>query len=88
MLKRLFTVMLAVVAGMLAFGADPLTDRFNDTIAKSNKVVFIDGKPAPDEVQRQVDSIRQKISVFYYDQFRHFGAVPSRPRDLPPCSSP
>ncbi|MCM1521922.1 MAG: hypothetical protein NC039_04645 [Muribaculaceae bacterium] len=52
--------------------ADPMADQFNDTLAASNKIVFIDGRPAPDEVQRQVDSIRRKISVFYYDQFRHF----------------
>lgn len=64
--------MFAAVAGLSAMGADPLTDRFNDTLATSNKIVFIDGRPAPDEMQRQIDSIRREISVFYYDQFRHF----------------
>ena len=72
MLRRLFFIMFAAVAGLSAMGADPLTDRFNDTLATSNKIVFIDGRPAPDEMQRQIDSIRREISVFYYDQFRHF----------------
>lgn len=50
----------------------PYVDRQIDSTLTSNKIVFIDGRPAPAEVQHQVDSIRRKISAFYYDQFRHF----------------
>ncbi|MDE6010469.1 MAG: hypothetical protein K2F87_03345 [Muribaculaceae bacterium] len=39
----------------------------------STKIVYIDGAPA-DESSRKadVDSMRKVISIFYYDQFRHF----------------
>ena len=50
----------------------PLADVQNDSLLKSNKIVFIDGKPAPSEIQHHIDSVRQVISTFYYDQFRHF----------------
>lgn len=39
---------------------------------QSNKVVFIDGKPSDEETQHYIDSLRTRISIFYYDQFRHF----------------
>ena len=50
----------------------PLADRQIDSTLTSNKVVFIDGRPAPEETQQYVDSLRRVISIFYYDQFRHF----------------
>ncbi len=49
-----------------------MSDRQIASELESNKIVFIDGKPASDEIQHHVDSIRQVISDFYYDQFRHF----------------
>lgn len=49
-----------------------LVDQHIADRVKSSKIVFIDGKPAPAEAQRQIDSIRKRISEFYYDQFRHF----------------
>lgn len=50
----------------------PLADRQIDSLAESHKIVYIDGHPADMQTQAYVDSIRQKISAFYYDQFRHF----------------
>lgn len=50
----------------------PLADRQIDSTLTSNKVIFIDGRPAPEETQHHVDSLRRVISIFYYDQFRHF----------------
>lgn len=72
MLRSVFLFLSGLAAVVAAGAAVPLTDQFTDTLAKSNKVVFLDGRPLPDEAQRQVDSIRHKISLFYYDQFRHF----------------
>lgn len=50
----------------------PLADRQIDSLAESHKIVYIDGHPADMQTQAYVDSIRQKILAFYYDQFRHF----------------
>ena len=50
----------------------PLADQQIDSLAGSHKIVYIDGRPADADTQAYVDSIRQKISTFYYDQFRHF----------------
>ena len=49
-----------------------LADQQIDSLAGSHKIVYIDGRPADADTQAYVDSIRQKISTFYYDQFRHF----------------
>lgn len=44
-----------------------------DSAMRSNKVIFVDGRPGTDsEKAADVDSIRRVISTFYYDQFRHF----------------
>lgn len=53
--------------------ARSLVDAQIDSTLNSNKIVFIDGKPSSDSVaQADIDSLRQVISVFYYDQFRNF----------------
>lgn len=52
--------------------ANTLADIHVDSLLNANKVIFIDGKPAPQEIKEMVDSIRRRISIFYYDQFRHF----------------
>lgn len=49
-----------------------LVDRQTDAMIDSHKIIYIDGRPAPEETQAYVDSIRRRISEFYYDQFRHF----------------
>ena len=41
--------------------------------AASTKVVYIDGRPESETLrQNDIDSIRRKVTMFYYDQFRHF----------------
>lgn len=68
----------ALPAAMLLFGAlcsmgqTTLRDQQTSREIQSNKIVFIDGKPADSSTQTYVDSVRQRISDFYYDQFRHF----------------
>lgn len=68
----------ALPAAMLLFGAlcsmgqTTLRDQQTSREIQSNKIVFIDGKPADSSTQAYVDSVRQRISDFYYDQFRHF----------------
>ena len=65
---------MAAVAGVFAASGRQvsLVDQQTDSLIGSHKVVYIDGKPADAATQAYVDSIRQRISVFYYDQFRHF----------------
>lgn len=72
MLRRIFLT--AAIALALTAGAAErsLADRQIDSTLTSNKVVFIDGKPADNRTQAYVDSVRRVISAFYYDQFRHF----------------
>lgn len=73
MLVRFSFLLLAVSAAAYAL-ADirPLADAQIDSTLKSNKVIFVDGKPEDDRSQQYVDSVRRVISIFYYDQFRHF----------------
>ena len=65
---------MAAVAGVFAASGRQvsLVDQQTDSLIGSHKVVYIDGKPADAATRAYVDSIRQRISVFYYDQFRHF----------------
>lgn len=72
MARKLFLALFALVA--LAAWADrrPLADVQIDSLSASHKIVYIDGKPESSEIQRYQDSIREVISSFYYDQFRHF----------------
>lgn len=72
MSKKLFITLLLLSAGAVMASSRSLVDRQIDTTLSSNKIVFVDGKPADRETQHYVDSIRQVISAFYYDQFRHF----------------
>lgn len=68
----LFAAALTSFLGAAA-SAPSLADQQVDSLAKSTKVIFIDGKPESTEVyQNYVDSIRERIAEFYYDQFRHF----------------
>ncbi|MCM1067629.1 MAG: hypothetical protein NC418_08680 [Muribaculaceae bacterium] len=70
---KFFTCIAAAAIALCSHAADrSLADRQIDTTLLSNKVVFIDGKPAPEVTQHYVDSVRRVISTFYYDQFRHF----------------
>lgn len=65
---------MAAVAGVFAASGRQvsLVEQQTDSLIGSHKVVYIDGKPADAATRAYVDSIRQRISVFYYDQFRHF----------------
>lgn len=70
--RALIIAAFALIASGAYASGKSLVDMQIDTALQSNKIVFIDGRPAPREVQQQVDSIRRRISEFYYDQFRHF----------------
>lgn len=49
-----------------------LVEDQRDSLINSHKIIYIDGKPADTQTQSYVDSVRNVISAFYYDQFRHF----------------
>jgi hypothetical protein len=53
--------------------ASTMPDSMVNLKSESTKIIYIDGRPASEETVRQdIDSIRQVVSMFYYDQFRHF----------------
>lgn len=47
-----------------ATGSGILSEMQIDKLLKDNRVVFIDGKPEPEQKQAVLDSIRREISVF------------------------
>ena len=56
-----------------SFGALTHSDSLVNLKANSTKVIFIDGKPEDNAVRQEyIDSVRRVITIFYYDQFRHF----------------
>ena len=67
--------LLALTAGSVSSYSTNLShpDSLISRKGASTKVVFLDGKPS-DEGTRQayIDSIRSVVTMFYYDQFRHF----------------
>ena len=72
-MARIFITALAIACSLTSWAETrSMVDRQIDSTLVSNKIVFIDGKPAPEETQHYVDSVRRVISTFYYDQFRHF----------------
>lgn len=73
-MKNFISFITLSLAAALCAGATgrSLADIQIDSTLASNRIVFIDGRPAPEQTQEYVDSIRRVISEFYYDQFRHF----------------
>lgn len=73
-MKKIIAPLALLLSTVISVGASerPLADRQIDSTLQSNKIVFIDGRPAPEQTQQYVDSVRRVISEFYYDQFRHF----------------
>lgn len=73
---RRFFLFIALMAGLLMSvplaSAKNMVDSQTDSLLKSHKLVYIDGRPADGEMAAYVDSVREQISRFYYDQFRHF----------------
>lgn len=47
-----------------------LVDSQQDSLMASHKIVYIDGRP--EQTQSHLDSVRNILDNFYYDQFRHF----------------
>lgn len=73
MLRNCFIAFALVAVFSADVVARSLADAQIDSTLNSNKVVFLDGKPASDtDTQADIDSLRRVISMFYYDQFRHF----------------
>ncbi|MEZ3578381.1 MAG: hypothetical protein K1W01_12890 [Muribaculaceae bacterium] len=67
----LFLLLLLCVPSFV--GARTLNDDYVDSVSRSNKLVFIDGRPVDRvELNLYTDSIRSRIAAFYYDQFHHF----------------
>lgn len=51
--------------------SNSLVDALQDSLKKSHKIIYIDGKPEKMSQEYQ-DSIARMIDMFYYDQFRNF----------------
>lgn len=75
MLKKIAATAIATLAVTTSVSAqsNSLADSQIDSLVKNHKIIFLDGKPDEnDEKDRIIDSLRSKITEFYYDQFRHF----------------
>ena len=72
-LKSLLMCVATLLVWHFSAGAQSLVDDQISAKVESNKIVWIDGKPlSAAERQADVDSIRQLVGSFYYDQFKHF----------------
>lgn len=71
LLRRLIVALASLIILLLPFSASAQTmndDRIQSKLG-TGKVIALDGpRLSPEEI----DSLKQMISVFYYDQFRHF----------------
>lgn len=67
-----FITLIAAALTALSVAAQSHVDTYNDSLIASHRLVWVDGKPAPEEVGAYVDSVRRVIGKFYYDQFHHF----------------
>lgn len=74
MTKYLLTLvsMLFVILQDVQAQSAPLIDIQTDSLISNHKIIYIDGRPASADESRHIDSVRRRISMFYYDQFRHF----------------
>ncbi|MDE6574973.1 MAG: hypothetical protein K2L84_06555 [Muribaculaceae bacterium] len=70
--KSIFALALGFNCYCLASTPASLVDAQIDSTLKSNKIVFIDGQVSEEQRARDIDSLRNVITAFYYDQFRHY----------------
>ena len=72
--KAIFITCAALISASTAVGQAPtMADSLINMKSESTKIVYLDGRPDSEaERKHDVDSIRQMVSMFYYDQFRHF----------------
>ncbi len=74
-MRKILAAILMTVAAVYPAASQQtsLVDQQTEALLKSHKIINIDGKD-DDEASRTavIDSVRQKILAFYYDQFRHF----------------
>lgn len=72
MKKTIILAALSMICAASAY-AQSMADSLINMKSGSTKIVYIDGKPESDAIKRAYsDSIRKMVSMFYYDQFRHF----------------
>ncbi len=73
MLRKLAAFTCIVAAISASAQTKSYVDVQIDSLLKSHKMVFLDGKPSTSaEEEKYIDSVRNLVSTFYYDQFRHF----------------
>ncbi|MDE7452652.1 MAG: hypothetical protein K2M52_04945, partial [Paramuribaculum sp.] len=73
MLRKIAAIVIATVAVSATAQTNSLVDAQIDSLLKNHKIIFLDGKPSDsEESNRIIDSLRAKVTLFYYDQFRHF----------------
>lgn len=74
---KLLRALLMVITLTMATAHSSATISHSDSMinrkAASTKIVYIDGSPADEATRKSdIDSIRKVVTMFYYDQFRHF----------------
>ncbi len=62
----------ALCANTLEAQQKSLVDQQIDSLIGSHKMVVVDAAASASATKAYVDSVRQRIADFYYDQFRHF----------------
>lgn len=50
----------------------PKADQQVDRLLQSQKIIPFGRNADSPDMQAYIDSVRQRVAVFYYDQFRHF----------------
>lgn len=71
--RRTFLAFIAAAAIPVAMASGKsLVEQQADSLIASHKPIWIDWNPADTSARADADSIRRRISMFYYDQFRHF----------------
>lgn len=69
--RKLFVLALTLMSAPLLF-AQHLSDTHIKNKAASNRIVYIDGRPANDSLRKyDSDSLRSVVEQYYYDQFRN-----------------
>lgn len=64
---------ITVSASAVTPAAATMPDSMVNLKSESTKVIYIDGRPESEAQRRaDIDSIQKVVSMFYYDQFRHF----------------
>lgn len=74
-IASVISLVLGIAAVFPGFGqtsSKPKADQQVDRLLQNQKIIPFGKDSNNPEIQSYIDSVRQRIAVFYYDQFRHF----------------